>query len=338
MNKIKFKNEKLINKVFKQPFAWALLTVSNEKGFYKIAIKKSLFKKTYKICYINEGKICTLKDKIAIDNLSNKSITINGNNFNIEDISFKLTNPAKSIEREERIYSKISDKTAKEYENKIKKIKDEYAKEKENDELLAARKANLYKFQKIEDAKKLRKALIPAEKSLKCWHQYGYAPGGNNENTTIYYDLEFVISEFARFSSLIGFYGFKNSCMQDILKNIKNLEQKCNRETQSLDTIINSIYALNGALARELLLLVNGLCGYIDYNNININFEYTKYDNWCNPSDCYQKFTESIIIRDEFDKLLNAVAVYIKKVTGVSLEYTNPMKLQSEQKEKIYTL
>ena len=59
------------------------------------------------------------------------------------------------------------------------------------------------------------------------------------------------------------YYVLDNPTVDDVeydslTRELKNLEQKCNRETQSLDTIINSIYALNGALARELLLLVNG--------------------------------------------------------------------------------
>ena len=74
MKNITYKNEKSIRKIINKPFIWSDLTISNETGYHRIAIKKKLFKKDYTITYIKDGKL--QKENITIDEINNEKITI----------------------------------------------------------------------------------------------------------------------------------------------------------------------------------------------------------------------------------------------------------------------
>ena len=304
---ITYKNEKSIKKILKQPFVWAVLTVSNENGFHKIAIKKNLFKKTYTIKSFVDGKSHTEKKEISIEDLANKNINIQGlGKMHIEDISISLVNPSKKIEKEEKIYSKIEQKTKEAHQKQIEKQDNKTEEKKET--------IKIEKNYEIKsELKKMRSDLITAQKVISCWHTHGY---NANEEDGIYtesYGIDFVINELEKISKKIGYKGFDNNRLHITLDKLKEYESKCDIYRSN----INILHTYNGMLSQELTIRTIDLCNYIRQNNIEINnIEYNKYESWGNPFDCYQMTSESIKIPNEFDKLIEAVSIYVKNVTG----------------------
>lgn len=332
MNNITFKNQKSISKIFKQPFRWIILTVSNENGYHKIALKKNLFKKTYTVSFVKDGKIYTKKTEVSIKDLSNQNISIEElGNLHIEDINLNLKDPSKIIENEEKIYSAIDTKARKEEQNFFtKKIEldrqSREKKEKENER--SKRRENYYRK---EDLIAMRSHLIEASERTEYSHKYGYNPGGSGGNSIVSYGLGFVIKELENIAQKIGFKGFENNGLHTTLKNLKEHELKCYSESETFESDMNILYVFNGLLAQELMMRTIELCNYVRQNDIDTKkFIYYEFSSWCNPLDCYQQGSSTIKIYNEFDELINAVSKYVENVTGVNITNQIQTTLQKQ--------
>lgn len=333
MNTITYKNEKSMKRIFKQPFKWAILTVSNENGYHKIALKKNMFKKTYTVNTIINGKLCSEKKEISIEDIANKNITIEGlGNLHIEDINTSFKNPSKIIEQEEKIYSKIDNKARKEEikqkEIEIKEIqtKNEEAKEQEKYDT---------RMKEIEESNRVynfEKNLIYSDFSSNSYdsgyyetNKYirgkGYTWSQKNESSSSNYkrgyDLSFVIKQLEKYSKKIGFEGFEDNRLGIVENKIKEVNKiKDHKE------YIKRKYILHGLLVQELYMRTMDLCAYIRKNNIDISNE-MYYDSYSTQSTFYDnvsEYSERETIHDLVNELINSVATYIERVTGENVE------------------
>ena len=273
MHNVTYKNEKSIKRIFKQPFKWAVLTVSNGTGYHKIAIKKNLFKKTYTVSYVLNGKLYTDKKEILLDELAYKNITIAGlGNLHIEDISVSLTNPSKIIENEEKVYSKIDSKARREEQTKKEK---EIQQLRQQHELLEKEKQDKQYVQQsyVSDCiYKWDKEVIWSEVSSDTCssgfyetNRYikgeGYKVDYRFDNSAVSYkkcyDLSFVIKNLVEYSKKIGYDGFDNNRLMDTLSIVNTYV-----DALFIEKVVRKC-VFHGFLAQELYMRTMGLCKYI---------------------------------------------------------------------------
>ncbi len=301
MKNINFKNNKSIRKMFVNPFTWKLLTISNKKGTYTIVLKKKLFKNIYNVKYVIDGNVHKEKKEIIL----NDSINIEGlGSFKINDISTRFLKPTKKL---------IIDKNS--INSKI--INDNF---KEKEEFIKQRMIYINNQSKKEQLLKIRLRLITANVDNYHYHVYGYNPFSESSKYEENYGLDFVIKELKRFSYEKGFNQFNYNKLQSILGKIIKIENSMNRYNL-LDSSINEAYQLHKLLSYELNSSIILLQKYIEKNNIDTNFEYKSHNDWWNPNDCNQRARKTIKIKDEFEKLLEAVEIYTNRVVKRSFDY-----------------
>lgn len=230
-----------------------------------------------------------------------------------------LTSQEKNLKKEEKIYNKIYNITIRQEKEKQRQIELEQEKEKQEQEQRKKYLDNLKKTEKIYELKRMRSNLITATKIIDCWHVMGYTTQTQGGVYQQQYGLSFIIKELERISSIIGFKGFTEKRMNDILEKIKTTEKQINNSDEYEKNLKNA-YIFNGLLAQELSSKTLELCEYIRINNINTDFEYYKYSSWGNSMDCYQKTSEIIEIKNEYDKLMDAVTKYVQNVTGQNIK------------------
>lgn len=306
------KNNKLISKMVIRPFAWKVLTISNKKGTYKIALKKKLFKNIYNVKYVIDGNVHKEKKEIIL----NDSINIEGIGiFKINDINTSIINTTKKILTDKNNFNGT-------------KITDEFKEKEEYDKYMKQRMIYMNNHFKKEDLVKIRLGLITANVDNYHYHIYGYEPYAKSSKYEVVYGLDFVLKELDRFSKKIGFNKFNYNKLQAILNKIIKIENSMNRYNLK-DTFISEAYQLHKLLSYELNSSIILLLKYIEKNNIDTNFEYKSYNDWWNPNDCNQRACKTIEIKDEFEKLIDAVEIYTNRVVKRRFDYKENLQAKS---------
>lgn len=342
MNNITFKNEKLIRRIFKQPFVWAILTVSNETGFHKIALKKNFFRNTYTVGYISNNSLQIEKKNVSLDDLKNRNIEISGlDKFYIENVCTSLSKPFNIIENEEMIYSKIdSNARIEEHEvrnNAVSEILNNHLQEKQQEQY-NIHNAQINRLNKIHN---LEGNLICCKVSSSSHrsgyyetNRYIYGEGNtwtydsknSNSNWTERYGLSFVIKQLEKYSKKIGFKGFENNRLTAILNKI-NVHSDF-----SYDDSVQHEFVFRGLLVEELYLRTIELCRYIRINRIDISHE-SYNDYYSRESTFFENssyYSEKKRIDNLVNELINAVSVYIERLTGddYSEKFKNELEVQ----------
>lgn len=304
-------NDKLISKMSINPFAWKVLTIFNKKGIYKIALKKNLFKNTYNmICVIN-GKLNQKQKKIGFTDFINiKEL----GNFKINNISISILNPTKKLIIDKNNFDDT-------------KITDDLKEKEEYDEYMKQRMIYMHNHLKKEKLVKTRLFLITANIDNYHYHLYGDEPFAKISKYEEY-GLDFVLKELDRFSKEKGFNKFNYNKLQAILNKIIQIENSMNRYNLK-DTSIGEAYQLHKLLTDELNIMVISLLKYINDNNISTDFVYKNCYYWSNHQDCNQKACKTIEIKDEFEKLIEAVEIYTNRVIKKSYVYRENLQPKS---------
>ena len=344
MHNITYKNEKSIRRVFKQPFKWAVLTVLDENGYHKIALKKNLFRKTYTISYVVNDKLCTEKREVSLEDLANNNISIAGfGNLHIEDICVSLTDPSKIVESEEKIYSKINSRARKEEQEKKlaeeKKRKEEEQKRKEAEKQREEEERRIRQKYLLDNIANLGNKVMYSEllvdshtdgfyETNKCIRNMGcevkHIIFDESYKIKKSYDLKFVINELIKYSEKIGFTGFDDN---GLLENLSNIKIK---ENVSFEEAVRNIYISHGILVSELYIRTIELCKYIRENNVDISQEV--YENYYSTSIKDGSYSEKEGISDFVNELIKSVSCYIERVTGT--DYSSYFKNELEAHAK----
>lgn len=355
MNNITFKNEKSIRKIFKQPFTWVVLTVSNKNGYHKIALKKNIFNKTYTIRFIKNGQIYSEKVEVSIEDIANQNISIKGlGNYHIENINISLTNPSKTIQEEEKLYLKIDNRARKEEqdikEKEIKNINNQH--EAAINELNKQHEQEKQRTEKKQKNKRLdtiiglKENLIKKRDHRHYWHKeyyYGYLERKHlrsyEEDKTIIieYGIDFVIEEITKiakdyrplyvlwktgnFDDINNKYYIYNDVKINILMDrINKICEMLKNKKDYDDNYLIIIQGLYGLLAEELKCGTYKLCEFIREKNIDYKaLIYSKYDTDKYWNTCLTKYTEesgTVAIDDYFKSLLNGIALFVERITG----------------------
>ncbi len=355
MNNITFKNEKSIRRIFKQPFTWVVLTVSNKNGYHKIALKKNLFNKTYTVRFIKNGQIHSEKVEVSIENIANQNISIKElGNYHIENINISLTNPSKTIQEEEKLYLKIDNRARKEEqvikEKEIKNINNQH--EAAINELNKQHEQEKQRTEKTQKSKRLdtiiglKENLIKKREHHHYWHKeyyYGYSERKQlrsyeeDRDIILEYGIDFIIEKITKIAKEYRplyvlwktgeFDNNANDCnIYDDTK-INMLMDRINKICEMLknkkdydDNYLIIIQGLYGLLAEELKCGTYKLCEFIREKNIDYKaLIYLKYDTdkyWNTYLTKYTEESRTVAIDDYFNSLLNGVALFAERITG----------------------
>lgn len=369
MYNITFKNENAIKRIFKQPFVWAVLTVSNKNGYQKIALKKNLFNKTYTVRFTKNGQINSEKVEVSIEDIANQNIGIKGiGNYHIEDINVSLTNPSKTIQKDNEIYSKIDSKARKEEqdikEKEIRKLEEQHEQEKQKinkqHEQEKQQTEISQKNKRIDTIIGLKEKLIKIKEHRHYKHKvyhYGYLKREylysreEDENNVFEYGIDFIIEKIIEITKdyriLYKFwktrksddnaYNFniyddiKINMLMDRINKICKILQKKENYDENLLIIIQGLY---GLLAEELKSGTYRLCEFIRENNIDLTkLTYEKYkqdEYWGYNLSKYTTETCEDVIDDYFNSLIEGIALFVERTTGEDIRKELQITLQKQ--------
>ena len=355
MNNITFKNEKSIRRIFKQPFTWVVLTVSNKNGYHKIALKKNLFNKTYTVRFIKNGQIHSEKVEVSIENIANQNISIKGlGNYHIENINISLTNPSKTIQEEEKLYLKIDNRARKEEqvikEKEIKNINNQH--EVAINELNKQHEQEKQRTEKTQKSKRLdtiiglKENLIKKRDHRHYWHKeyyYGYSERKQlrsyeeDRDIILEYGIDFIIEEITKIAEKYRplyvlwktgnfddinnkYYIYDDVKINMLMDRINKICEMLKNKKDYDDNYLIIIQGLYGLLAEELKCGTYKLCEFIREKNIDYKaLIYLKYDTdkyWNTYLTKYTEESRTVAIDDYFNSLLNGVALFAERITG----------------------
>jgi len=345
--KINYTNKKSVERLLKQPFGYSLFTVSNKEGFKKISLKRNLFKKNYTVTYFNEDVNAIETKEVTIDLacLSDNILSIEGvGSFELQDAKLVLKNPTEQVEKETEIFRQIDRKAREEEITKANKIQEEIIESKDNQieqiKKEAEQEKTYYTTGRVNRLKNIMNEVL----STRIYHDsysyrqvYNRIEGYHMESSTDNYDYEekrdlsFLLERIENISKTYKCDAFEDNRIRVLISKIKEKFASINEYDEKT---LNSIQALYGLLAEELTMRTYNLCNFIRENDIDTS-KYT-YRNvlYSNSSKYYEEeseFTDTEVITDYFNKVMEAVSVFVERVTGQDIRKEIELRLTKQQ-------
>ncbi|MBO5138897.1 MAG: hypothetical protein J6B89_04615 [Bacilli bacterium] len=336
-------------RAFNSSLLWTVLSVTDEEGYSrKIAIKKDLLKKTFKVNVSGIGtsgerklKDVDLNQQLAVPYKGGKStITIpNLGVFTVNNYHLSLANPQQEIlstnnQIEEAIIkatNKANDIAEAEMSNRLKMKEYKYTKQLEQLE-------KKYKDEKIDRECSITNQLYSIqdylmegtykesgtenyfEKPNELQKSMGYTCVPRTRDVysegKITCDLKFLLEELVTYAQNKGYTGFDGNRFQTTQATIKSLTSQISEEYS--DKKVKDVYVLHGLLASELCTRFIGFCKYIEENNIDTRYTWSRT---VNRREWDDEYTLTNTVTDFFQKTIDGIAKYTKRVFGD--EYSN---------------
>lgn len=349
MKEYDIKSTKDFKKAFKSSLLWTVMSVTDEEGYSrKIAIKKDLLKKTFQVDVSGIGtngnrklKSVDLNQQLEIPFERGKcTITIpNLGKFAINNYHLSLANPHQEIlstnnQIEEAIrkatektndlatiqMSKALEQQKASYEKQLTELEETHRSEKIDREYSI--KQQLFSIQDnlIEGTYSESGTEHYFEKPNELQKSIGYTcvPRTRDvydEGKTTY-DLDFLIKELVSYAQKKGYTGFDGNRFQEVQSKIESLTNKISEEYS--DKKVQDTYILHGLLASELCTRFVGFCRYIEENNIDTRYTWSRTRNRREWDD---EYTLTNTVTGFFQKTIDGIAKYTKRVFGE--EYSN---------------
>lgn len=326
-------NEKEIEKKLNRPVGYNVFTISGINGYKKIAIKKNIFNKKFKIIFFNEDIDSIEEKEINSIKIYDNVIELNPYGpFVIRDLYYSLTNPKKRIIKDNEIYRNI-DRVARDEEitkSNRKQTEIITAKDKQIKEIKEESK-RLEEHYTINKSKRLRKITEDLLTTIIKHSSYDYEMvnkgkyngGYQMESNTSSYEItkkrgiEFLIQKLEEVSNTIGSDAFTNNKLLELANKcdilFKNYANGYDEKTT------DHIQAIYGLMAEELTIRLITLSNHINKNNINTNeLKYNKliYTNNSTYFEEEHSYTEYEVIDNYYDSLIEASCTFIERVTG----------------------
>lgn len=326
-------NEKDIEKKLNRPVGYNVFTISSTNGYKKVAIKKNIFNKKFKIIYFNED-IDSIEEKIINSiKIYDNIIELNPYGpFVIRDLYYSLFNPKKRITKDNEIYRNI-DRVARDEEitkSNRKQAEIISAKDKQINEIKEESK-RLEEHYTINKSKRLRKitedlfttTIKHSSYDYEMVNKGKYNGGYQMESKSTSYEItkkrgiEFLVQKLEEISNTIGSDAFTNNRLLELANRcdilFKNYDNGYDEKTT------DHIQAIYGLMAEELTARLISLCNYINKSNINTTeLKYNKliYTNNSNYYEEEHSYTEYEVIDNYFESVVEASCVFIERVTG----------------------
>ena len=342
--KINYKNKKSIERLLKQGFGYSLFTVSNEKGFEKIAIKKSLFKKNYTLTYFNEDVNAIETKDVKVEILDDNTLSIEGyGKVTLEEASFALKNPTKQVERENEIFRQIDRKAREEEITKSNKLqaqiienKDAQIKQIKAD---AKKQKEYYTYGIAERLKNLKEDVLRVtinhdsydyEQVYKVPYGYQMESRTNNFCYEEKRGVTFLTKRLENVAKQLNCNAFEDNRLSTLIEKINNKFEEMNEYDESK---LTSIQALYGLLAEELTVRTYNLCNYIRENNITPSkLSYSKTISSGSRPYFEERHEWTVVesIDDYYNTLMESVAVFTERVTGQDIRKEIELRLTQQ--------
>ena len=331
--KINIKNKKSIERLLKQGIGYSLFTVSNEKGFEKIAIKKTLFKNKYTLIYFNEDVNAIETKEVKVEISEENTLVIEGyGKVTLQDASFALKNPTEQVARENEIFRQIDRKARDEEITKANVIQSQIIESKDSQieqiKAEAEKQKDYYTTGRISRLKNLKRNVISTrvnhdsydyEQRFSLPQGYHMESSSSNYDTTESRGLNFLLDRLTAISKRVESNAFEDNEIATLISKIDEMFSNLNEYDE---TKLNGIQSLYGLIAEDLTERVYALCDHIRTKEIDtkeFSYSNTLYSSSRPYYEEEHTYTEVEYIDDYFDTVMESVAVFIERVTGQNI-------------------
>ena len=352
--KININNKKAIERLIKQGIGYSLYTVSNENGFEKIAIKKTLFKNKYTLTCFNTETNATETKEVKVNISDDNTLVIEGyGTVKIQDASFTFKNPTKEVEKENEIFRQIDKRARDEEIAKSNEIQSQIIESKdaqiEQIKKEAKTQEDYYTSGRIERLESIKSKVI---KTKVHHHSYDYQqvfslPAGyhmksssSNYDTEESRNLNFLLKQLEGISEMAECNAFEDNTIATLISSVNekfdSLKEYDEHTIAALispvnenfanfkydENKLNAIQSLYGVIAEELTKRTYALCDYIRTKEIDKNkFEYdTIIYSVSRPFyEEQHEYSQREVISNYFDTIMESVAAFVEKVTGENI-------------------
>ena len=331
--KININNKKAIERLIKQGIGYSLYTVSNENGFEKIAIKKTLFKNKYTLTCFNTETNATEAKEVKVNISDDNTLVIEGyGTVKIQDASFTLKNPTKEVEKENEIFRQIDKRARDEEIAKSNEIQSQIieSKDAQIEQIKKEAKTQEYYYTsgRIERLKSLKNKVIKTKvhhSSYDYQQVFSLPVGYHMKSSSSNYDTEesrnlnFLLNRLEEISEMAKCNAFEDNTIATLISSVNEKFANLKEYDENKLNVIQSLY---GVIAEELTKRTYALCDHIRTKEIDKNK--FKYDTiiYSVSRPFYEEqheYSETEVISNYFDTIMESVAAFVEKVTGENI-------------------
>ena len=326
-----------ISELLKDSFGYCILTITNDEGYKKIALKRNKLKGDYLIIFYNDDEKIVEQREVNIFITGKDKITIEGfGEFEIRDYDYSLTNPEKIIERDTKLYNEITtraeDGLRKVYGNMVKRIINEKDTEIEGLKKELKSKENYYTINRVDRLRDVSRNLVIGEVTCYSYdykmEDLGRSFGGyqmTSKSSTSKKEksngIKFVIEQLEKICMTYKCDAFDNNRFETLNNKIDELFKKLEQEYD--ENTADSIQSLYGLFAEELTVRLINLFNHIRNNDIDttqLTYTATLFRNIHRFYEDRSEYEEIESIDNYFDTLIEGACSFIQRVNGINIK------------------